>query len=288
MRDRRGRGRSGNNLRIIKRQEVNSAGGGESFRPHFIFLLPNRDGRLLMRAVSTSLPFLLAINVCFATGVALIARAIWLWGAVEVRGDAGEVLFLTLLGVVWLVVSRKLFFWLGLSVRDDAVERRNPSALIGLCGATISVAIVFAAGNLGEGPSYSNNIFSAALGTIGWLGLWLLLELAARVSVSIAEERDLASGIRLCGFLLATGLICARAVAGDWHSESATVRDFFHDGWPAFCLSVFAVFLERCLRPRRERPFPGWNISGLLPAVAYLALAVAWVWHLGRWEGMPR
>jgi hypothetical protein len=228
------------------------------------------------------------VHLCVIASLALIAAALWCWGAVEVRGQVGEVFFLTFLGCIWLIVSYALFPWLGLSVADDAIERRNPAALVAHGGAGVSVAITFAAGNLGEGPSYWNNIFSAALGTGGLFALWFLLEIAGKVSISIAEERDPASGLRLGGFLLAVGLILGRAVAGDWHSESATVRDFLSDGWPAAVLWLIALVLEMMLRPSRYSPFPAWRACGLVPALLYLGFATMWVWHLGRWEGMPK
>src|SRR6266704_821275 len=71
-------------------------------------------------------------------------------------------------------------------------------ALTALCGAVPAVALTYIGGSLGEGPSYWNNVFSASLGTVGLLGVWLLLELGAKVSVSIAEEHDFASGLRMC------------------------------------------------------------------------------------------
>src|SRR5206468_10738292 len=60
------------------------------------------------------------------------------------------------------------------SFRDDAVERRNIAALTALCGAVPAVALTYIGGSLGEGPSYWNNVFSASLGTVGLLGVWLL------------------------------------------------------------------------------------------------------------------
>ena len=229
-----------------------------------------------------------AFGFCVAASLIMVAFTLHLWGAAEVRANASDVFFLTFVGAVWLVLATKLFSWLGLSFRDDAVERRNIAVLTALCGAVPAVALTYIGGSLGEGPSYWNNVFSASLGTVGLLGVWLLLELGAKVSVSIAEERDFASGLRMCGFLLAIGLVLGRAAAGDWHSESATVRDFIRDGWPATILWVIALVIERLLRPSRRRPFPAWPSCGLLPALFYLALAAAWLWHLGAWEGMPR
>lgn len=229
-----------------------------------------------------------AMLACYLLSVALIAGALWKWGAVEIRGQGGEVFFLTLVGVVWVVVLLQVFSWFGLCINDDIFERQNPAAFIALAGATFAVAIIYAGGSLGEGPSYWNNIFSAGIGTVGLFFLWFWLELVGRVSVSIAEERDLAAGIRFGTFMLAVGLILARAVAGNWHSESTTIQDFTKDGWPAAALCALAIVVERILRPSRTRPFPGWLNCGLLPGLAYLLCGCLWVFHLGRWEGMPR
>ena len=230
----------------------------------------------------------LVFGSCAVGGLALIAAGLYVWGAKEVRGDLGEVMLLTLAGGVWLLLAAKLFPWLGLSLRDDVAERGNIAALVGLCGALTAFALIYVGGSLGEGPSYANNFFSVALGSAGLLVLWILLEVGGQVSMSVAEERDLASGLRLSGFLLAIGLILGRAVAGDWHSEEATVHDFFRDGWPAIVLWAFALIIERCTRPNRQVPFPRWPTRGLLPASLYLALTAAWLWHLGPWEGMPK
>jgi uncharacterized membrane protein YjfL (UPF0719 family) len=220
--------------------------------------------------------------------VALIAAALWFWGAKEVRGQFDGVSFLTSIGALWLVFGHALYPWLGLSVRDDAIERKNPAALMALSGALLAMAITFAAGNLGEGPSYWENVFCAGLATGGLFVLWIALELGGRVSVSIAEERDLASGLRCGGLLLAWGLILGRAATGNWHSCAQTVHDFFRDGWFAASLLPIALAVEPFLRPSRARPFPSWLVCGMLLALFYLAAAAVWLWHLGRWEGMPR
>jgi hypothetical protein len=224
---------------------------------------------------------------CFGASLFLIVSGLWRWGAAEVRGHLDQVFWLSLLGLVWLLVFSRLFSWLGLSIADDIIERRNPAALAGLGGAIIALALIYVGGSLGEGPSYWNNIFSAGLGTFGFFLLWFLFELFGRISASIAEERDLASGIRLCGCLLAEGLIIGRAVAGDWHSESATVHDFLQDGWPAAALCFFATGVEGLARPNRKSPVRPRFSYGLGPAFVYIAIATAWIYHLGRWEGMP-
>jgi uncharacterized membrane protein YjfL (UPF0719 family) len=225
---------------------------------------------------------------CLIASLAMIATTLRLWGAAAVRAELNEILLLTLAGLAWLLLAAGLFPWFGLSLRDDVVERGNVAALVALCGALLGMGFIYTGGGLGEGPSYSNNFFSAGLGTAGWFVLWLLLELGGKVSRSIAEERDLASGIRLAGLLVAVGLVFARAEAGDWHSAEATFQDFKREGWPALLLWALALLVERIARPNRRRPFPNWVSHGLLPAALYISLAGGWVWRLGAWEGMKR
>jgi hypothetical protein len=220
--------------------------------------------------------------------VAGIATALHLWGAAEIRADFSEVLLLTGIGAVWLAVTFLFYSWLGICLLDDVCDRNNPAALAAVSGAIIAMALVYAGGGIGEGPSYLNNVVPTGLGAAGIILLWLALEAGARVSISVSEERDVASGLRLGGFLMSIGLIFGRAEAGDWHSDAATVHDFLRDGWPAGLLLVVALFGEWFLRPNKLRPFPSGFLSGLLPALLYLALAAGWTWHLGPWEGMPK
>lgn len=227
-------------------------------------------------------------GVCAVVSLIMVAVALHFWGAEEIRAEPGEVFFLTFAGALWFVVATRLFAWLGLSFHDDVAERGNVAALAALGGALMAVAIIYIGGSIGEGPSYLNNVFCAGLGTAGLFVLWILLELGGKVSMSIAEERDLASGLRLGGFLLAAGLVLGRAAAGNWYSMAATIQDFFHDAWPAAVLCVVALLVERFARPIRHCPFPPWPGYGLLPASIYLVLAGAWLWHLGAWEGMPK
>jgi hypothetical protein len=66
------------------------------------------------------------------------------------------------------------------------------------------------------------------------------------------------------------------------------MHDFFRDGWLAAVLFLVALVIERFLRPSHARPFPARLVCGVLPALLYLAAAAGWLWHLGRWEGMPQ
>jgi len=82
----------------------------------------------------------------------MIAVALDLWGAKEIRGDAGEVFFLSLCGTVYLIVCVYFFKWFGIALGHDVIERENSGALVTLCAATLAAAILYAGGSVGEGP----------------------------------------------------------------------------------------------------------------------------------------
>lgn len=222
-----------------------------------------------------------------AVSVAGIALAAACWGDSEVRENGEEIIFVAAMGLVWLTAAHLIFPWFGISFRDDVDERKNPAATAALCGALLGIGLIYAGSSTGDGPTFAENFFSAALGTFALFVLWGLLEAVGNVSTSIAEDRDFASGLRLGMFLLSVGLIFGRALAGNWHSVENTIDDFIYDGWPTVFIWILAAAVEKICRPTRTRPFPRWRIFGLLPGSLYFALAIIWVWHLGRWEGIP-
>jgi uncharacterized membrane protein YjfL (UPF0719 family) len=218
-------------------------------------------------------------------GFAVIALVVWRWADQQIRDNTGYVLLVFLMGGAWLTVSAAFFPWLGTGLRDDAFERRNCAATLALSGAVLAILIIFAAATAGEGPSFWNNVFSGGLATGVLFVLWLVVAIVGGTHISISEERDIASGLRLGGFLLGQGLILARAIAGDWHSSAQTVQDLLRDGWIAGPLAIIAVFAERALRPDKTRPNLPIVSHGVVPAVFYLAMAIFWAIRLGWWEG---
>lgn len=218
----------------------------------------------------------------------MLVGVTWFWTAKETRHGQPYTLLVVAMGGAWLVACSGLFRWLGLSVREDACERRNRSAALAISGALIGAMFIFCGANTGEGPSFWNNVYSALLGGVAWFALWQTLEGTTKVSLAITEDRDVAAGIRVGAFLAAEGLVLGRALSGNWHSVQATTWDFLRDGWPAIVLMVLAVILERMLRPTAANPFPAWPTRGVPVAMLYVAAAMGWVLKLGWWEGVPQ
>jgi hypothetical protein len=199
----------------------------------------------------------------------------------DVRDSTLYVAFYMALGAAWVGGVVRLTSLLGISFRDDALERRNPAATAVITGAMVGFTAAFAGGNIGDGPGWWVVVYCALLATGGLLILWTLLEWMGQLAESITVERDLASGIRLGGFLVAAGLVLGRAVAGDWHSLAATHRDFARLAWPAVLLAALAALTDAFCRLSGERPAPSPGFCGALPAVLFIGIACTWLVLVG-------
>lgn len=202
------------------------------------------------------------------------------WAAHEVR-EAGiyQVLFLAA-GAAWMTFLVRAMPLLGIDLRGDAIERANPAATIAGCGALVGVTLCFAGANVGEGATIWMTFFPAVLNTAALLACWIVAGMLSGSTNAISIDRDIASGARLAGFLVADGLILGRAGAGDWISMQGTIHDLLRLGWPAAALIVPFVIVQWIAGPSPRRPQPGLFLSGLVPGSAFIALAVLWFVHV--------
>ena len=199
----------------------------------------------------------------------------------DVRNAPQYLAFYLVLGAAWVGFGIRLVGLLGLSVRDDALERRNAAAAWAAAGVLMGLTLCYAGANIGDGPGWWVVVYSAGLSTATLFALWIVLDRLTRVSESVTVERDVASGLRLGGFLVAAGLILGRAVAGDWVSASATTVAFVRQAWPALALLLLAVPLEWLCRPSAEQPAPVWFVCGIPPLAIYVGGAVLWLVQVG-------
>lgn len=209
----------------------------------------------------------------------------WRWTAIEIRDGQDYILLALLMGGAWFSVYVHGFQWLGIGLFEDACERTNSAAAVALSGGIVGGNLLYCGSICGEGPSFWNNVFTITLAGAAWFFVWVCLEFAGDFSRRIAEERGAASGRRLAGFLVATGVILGRAAAGNWESMDATVGSLVADGWPALALVPLAAGWERFtarVREPAESPLAGWPVAS-----AYVFASLGWVWHLGWWEGVP-
>ncbi|HYN23310.1 MAG TPA: hypothetical protein VE078_20295 [Thermoanaerobaculia bacterium] len=215
---------------------------------------------------------------------ALLLFVLRVYASWDVREAPEFILLYLLMGAAWVGMAAKFLPLFGLSARDDVIERANPAAAHAIGGALIGLTLCFAGGNIGNGPGWWVVVFSAALSTVTFFLLWALLHRFTHLADTVTIERDPASGLRLAGYFIGSGLILGRAVAGNWVSAEATVADFLKMAWPVLLLWAAAALLERTFRPTHERPLPSPLTYGLAPLAAYVALAAFFVAQAGWWS----
>jgi hypothetical protein len=207
-----------------------------------------------------------------------------LFSSFDVRNDFAYLWAYFFMGAAWTGFGIYAFSIFGVSARDHVIERKNEAASYLLSGAVIGLTLCFAGGNIGDGPGWWVVIFAAALSTGTFFLLWCFLGRIGENMESVTLDRDRASGLRGGAFLLATGLILGRAVAGNWVSADATIRDFVKLGWPAFVLLLIALSIEHKVRPGWNKPARQLVPHGVLPGILYITIAVLVVlWH-GSWK----
>lgn len=225
-------------------------------------------------------------NLIFAPAVSAVILFVILklFSSFDVRDDPTYLWSYFFMGAAWIVLSVYLLSFFGISARDHVVERKNEAAGLLLSGAMIGLTLCFAGGNIGDGPGWWVVIFAAALSTGSLLLFWCILARAGGAMESVVLDRDRASGLRAGAFMLACGLILGRAVAGNWTSTDATIKDFFRLGWPAFVLLLIALGIERKFRPIWDKPARQLMPHGVLPGMLYVIFAVLVIlWH-GSWK----
>lgn len=224
-----------------------------------------RGGRTGVRPVAATL-----------TACVLIVFAVLKAGGSDDVVSAPQYLFMyVVLGLAWGRAAELTFSYLGLSPRDDAIERGNGAAMAALAGALVAVTLCYAGGNVGNGPGWWVVVVSAALATGALIVMWGALAQLTSVVDAVTIDRDPAAGVRLGAYLVACGLILGRGVAGDWESLRATISDFQPVLPAAGLVLVLAIFVERIARPTPERPRAPLVTLGVLPAAVYLLIAIA-------------
>lgn len=204
-------------------------------------------------------------------------RALVTEAAIDVRTDVRYQFLFVAMGSIWVLLLPRVLSLIGVSYRDDALERRNVSAAIAIAGTTLGLGMVFTGSNMGEGPSIWNTVETAMVATTMLFGAVFVLALATAVGDTIAIERDVAAGVRFAGWIAASSMVLAAAAAGDWAGEDAMVADLVSGGWPAAVLLVVAIGLELAFRPRVSAPRPSVIATGIVPATLYVAVSLAYV-----------
>jgi uncharacterized membrane protein YjfL (UPF0719 family) len=224
---------------------------------------------------------LLPIVLALVTSAALVYFVLVAAASFDVVGAPQYQFMYVALGLAWLRATVTLFPFVGLSPRDDVVERGNTAAAVATVGAILAVTLCYAGGNIGDGPGWWVVMFSAALATTTLIVAWAALAQLTPVTDAVTIDRDPAAGVRLGAMLVACGLILGRGVAGNWESAEATVADFIPSLLPVAAIMVVAIAAERAARPTPERPRAPLLAWGVLPAAVYLSIALSVVGRMG-------
>lgn len=198
-------------------------------------------------------------------GIAAIIATLTNLAASDVRNAPQYILLYALVGAAWVYGAGLSSAYLGVSARDDVIERRNPAAAIMIAAVILSQAAIYSGANVGNGPGWWVVLVSGAVAAICWVAVWLVINGAAQLHERITVDRDVPAAIRLGALMLAVGLICGRGAAGDWFSFNRTLVEFVVI-WPAAVLAVAALVVERMLRSQK------------LETSLSLAAAVGLVW----------
>jgi uncharacterized membrane protein YjfL (UPF0719 family) len=201
----------------------------------------------------------------------------------DVSNNPVYMFFYMVMWLAWTGIWNRILPYLGLSCRDDALERSNAAAALAVGGGLLGVTLGFAGANIGNGPGWWVVVFCGLLATAVPLVLWLIDNSVTDVIEAITIDRDAASGWRTAGFFIASGLILGRAVAGDWHSADQTVSDFILRGWPVLVVWGLTVLLDVISRPTPNRPVPDRVIFGLVPFLVLVAAGIGEVKMQGHW-----
>ncbi|HKV23197.1 MAG TPA: hypothetical protein VJN93_01270 [Candidatus Acidoferrum sp.] len=194
----------------------------------------------------------------------------------DVRRDPLYLAFYLLIGAAWMGGGTLLFPFLGISARDDILERGNGASVWAIAGALAGISCSFAGGNVGNGPGVAAVLSSAVLSTGLFFVLWFVLDVLTSISDAITIDREKGAGIRMAGFLVGLGLLSGWSVAGDWVSAPSTLKDFLHSSWPAVAITAIGVFLELALKRVSIRFSSRISVSAVVSA-AYIGLGLAWI-----------
>lgn len=223
---------------------------------------------------------IVAPPVAWATATAVICA----YGDVVVRSSLLWIGFYTVLGMAWTGVVSLLIPLVGIHPFIDVLERRNRVAAWPVAGILVGSGLAYAGGNIGDGPSFWVVLFAGGLATAALLALLMLVAVLARTDLRVTVDRDPAAAFRLGLLALCIGAMLGRAVAGDWVSVGATLRDFVRDGWPALALALLEVGVARFPRVPQPNGRFEFDVPGLLAGLLYVGFTVAQLILVGWWR----
>jgi len=195
----------------------------------------------------------------------------------DVVNNLFYIMFYVILGCAWTFAGIILvFYFFDLSWTDDILNLNNKSALFAFCGAILGLVLIYSGANVGDGPGSWCVIFAGGLGIVSWFLLGRLVHHFTEVFERITIDRDINCGIRMGTYFLSSGLILARASAGDWTSFYSTIIEFLV-GWPVLPLTILVIAVERYFtkKAKSEGISNTCSLSTLSLCFIYIVIAIA-------------
>lgn len=203
------------------------------------------------------------------------------FAAADVVNDTFYLFFYLLLGALWVRVWMPWLRLMGIFWRDDALERKNHSALFVVIAFIFGATACYGGANIGDGPGWWCVVFAGGIATLVWLLLWQILIVICGLCEKITVERDLNAGIRTAGYGLGSSIICGRGAAGDWTSAIQTVKEF-SCAWPVIALFILAVLIEKLSTPSKSNQEyqhqPPSPYSAIMLAGFYIVISIVIVY----------
>lgn len=180
-----------------------------------------------------------------------------------------------MLGITWLFTALQgMFLFFDFSYRDDVLTGNHTAPLITCSFACLAVALIYAGANVGDGPGWWTVVFAGGLGTVTWLLLGCIVNRTTTLVEHVIMDKNVNSSIRLGSYLLASGIILARASSGDWTSFGDTVIEFL-TGWPVILLTVFVILMEYLVFGNADNGESEYQLRTKSIAVSLLSLLIA-------------
>ena len=185
-------------------------------------------------------------------------------------------------GALWIFGAAEGFVMLGISMRDDALERGNFPAAVTVAGGMFAVMLVYAGSNVGNGPTIWTTLWPALVATICLMLLWGIAELVSGTRDAITIDRDPATAIQngrvFNGCRRDPGPRDGRRLARLGRHISGVHSSGLACGDLRACHCDFELFTRA---PTPSDPRPSIVSHGLIPAAVVIACATAYVISLG-------
>jgi hypothetical protein len=118
------------------------------------------------------------------------------WSSQDVQTSPLYIFFYMAMWFGWTGLWNGLLPYMGLSCRDDALERDNTAAGLAIAGWVLGLTCAFAGANIGNGPGWWVVIFCALLSSGAMAILWIIDNAITKVCEAITIDRDISAGLR--------------------------------------------------------------------------------------------